>query len=61
MLNNNNNASTLDQPAVDLTVSLAVVKPAALLARQVALITANLKGYLAYNIDYIYSYLHRQI
>ena len=61
MSNNNNNASMLNQLAIDLAISFIVVKPAILLARQVAPTTANLKGYLAYNIDYIYFYLHRQI
>ena len=51
----------LNQLAIDLAISFIVVKPAILLARQVAPTTANLKGYLAYNIDYIYFYLHRQI
>ena len=61
MSNNNNNASMPNQLAVNLTVSFAVVKPAALLARQVAPTTANLKSYLAYNINHVYFYLHRQI
>ena len=50
-----------NQPAVDFAISFAVVKPTALLARQVASTTANPKSYLAYNINHVYSYLHRQI
>ena len=50
-----------NQPAINLAIGFAVVKHAALLAKQVAFTTANLKGYLAYNINHIYSYLHRQI
>ena len=61
MSNNNNNASAPNQPAINPAVSPAVVKHTALLARQVALTTANPKSYLAYNINHVYSYLHRQI
>ena len=61
MSNNNNNASMPNQLAINLAISFAVVKPATLLARQVAFTTINLKGYLAYNINYVYFYLHRQI
>ena len=44
MSNNNNNASMPNQPTVNSAISFAIVKPATLLAKQVAFTTANLKS-----------------